>query len=1458
MASIDCMSIRGIRSFGPDEAQTIAFARPLTVIVGANGCGKTTIIECLKYATTGALPPGAQSGQSFVHDPKIAGKSEVKGQIKLKFKNRVPMTMVCVRDLQLTQARSKMTYRALDAVVMTYKYDAEGHKTRTSITHKCTEMDRLMPELLGVPKFVLEHVVFCHQEDSNWPLQEGSKLKERFDQIFESARYTKALEDVRKQRKEKAAEHRLAKAEWEAVQVQVGRVHQLRRAVADADAQMLQLSDAITLFGTKIAEVDDILLEVKAIIERTEGLRAALRATEMQIEATQAHIQGLMLDVDELPPAEKDKVKRMLAMAPAAFEAYVGEIDERVRTVQQVIATKMRAITEKQAELSKQRARLSDLQSTAASKIVAQRQIDDLKAEFQRVAGTMSQFGVSYHGFAHSTAKSFMTQLGTAIRRLGDESAALASDHKRDVDAKQAQLDAHAAELNSTTSAMLSLTTRVETSNRELASVDAALRRLNETASADASQRLQGDIAALERQLTSANERIASGATRDAIARAEARVATLTSQSSALQAYVSHLRRHEKTQRRLEALRQSAGDARQAAETMLRDANGKFTSALGTSAAQIPLDALQRRMTAREARAQQEVESKKQATDAAAAALQREEAVHAAQRHTLVSACKRMEAAMTSLRAIDTSNRGHVASAAPADKVAARDAKAFRQRFSLLTVDDAAAATHFTATATMTDSVGTAAETNALPTMPEVITVDVLETRKTVAQRIEVETAAVSHSGDATAGLKLLAEQLRALSLADEDGHVHTHAAAGLCPACQRPFKSLTEATNAAAQLDELAREHEDAHASSKEVATRKRDAARALSVSYERAQPLVVEYHSQFAAAAEARDACNDAYNRIAHLRTAAQDAAEALRKATVDAKEMAELLRIAARIHEKWSEASEAETCIREEEEAMGEAPGAPLAELGVTAADADRVRTVDGCQGMLDDIQRDLTAQRSVISEEQKRELSAAAAVSELKAQIVARKSEYTRIEAAVKDRESARVRRAAAEREKAKAEAEKETLAGTIADINSNISRLKGELEAARRTERAMADSVIGKKSKMEQCQSRLSELLARFERSCLDAGVPLDPVPASSRSTAASSLDDASVADKVLNLETVIESLQAEEATLQEEVAAARSSADGESAARAFVATARQIAQLRVQLRKLGHNRDEQVEALAVEQHNEDPLESRQEALEARERFALERASAEGRLTEVKRQRDDNARELRRDDFATAEKRSAELLITAGTLEAAVKDLDRYASALDLALMQYHKLKIQEINNIIRDLWTNTYQGNDIDNIEIRSDLDDGAGEATAARSSRSYNYRVVMMKGDAELDMRGRCSAGQKVLASIIIRLALAETFCISTGLLALDEPTTNLDAPNKRGLARALARIIDLRRKTNSLQLIVITHDEDFVSELGRSMNDGGGSSSRAQLGEYWRVWREEVRPGVFHSRIERQELDV
>jgi len=175
------------------------------------------------------------------------------------------------------------------------------------------------------------------------------------------------------------------------------------------------------------------------------------------------------------------------------------------------------------------------------------------------------------------------------------------------------------------------------------------------------------------------------------------------------------------------------------------------------------------------------------------------------------------------------------------------------------------------------------------------------------------------------------------------------------------------------------------------------------------------------------------------------------------------------------------------------------------------------------------------------------------------------------------------------------------------------------------------------------------------------------------------------------------------------------------------------------------------------------------------------------------------------------------LIKVVTTEQSKKDLANYHNVLKQAMSEFHKLKMQEINKIVKELWRTTYQGNDIEWIEIVTDVEEDQKVKTEDIGRQTYNYRVVMLKNGLPLDMRGRCSAGQKVLASLIIRLALAETFCQDCGVLALDEPTTNLDRENIESLAKALTDIIHSRR-SRTFQLIVITHDEDFVELLGRS----------------------------------------
>ena len=191
MSQLEKLAVLGIRSFDNSKAESLKFETPLTLIVGLNGSGKTTIIECLKYATTGDMPPNSRGG-AFVHDPSICGEKEVMGQVKVMFKSTSQVKMVVTRSMQLTVKKNSRTFKTLDGSLLMMR----GGE-RVSVSTRVAEMDRLMPQNLGVSKSILQYVIFCHQDESLWPMSEPALLKKKFDEIFEAEKYTKAIENIK-------------------------------------------------------------------------------------------------------------------------------------------------------------------------------------------------------------------------------------------------------------------------------------------------------------------------------------------------------------------------------------------------------------------------------------------------------------------------------------------------------------------------------------------------------------------------------------------------------------------------------------------------------------------------------------------------------------------------------------------------------------------------------------------------------------------------------------------------------------------------------------------------------------------------------------------------------------------------------------------------------------------------------------------------------------------------------------------------------------------------------------------------------------------------------------------------------------------------------------------------------------------------------------------------------------
>lgn len=215
-------------------------------------------------------------------------------------------------------------------------------------------MDTEIPQLLGVSKAVLENVIFCHQEESWWPLAEPAALKKKFDDIFEATRfassdpdsffmlnqinrYTKALDSIKNLRKDRMAE---LKAEKE-------RLLSLSREKAHSDKLKERMNELRSTISTKDVECEDVKREYETQLESNRKfyeLHTKFREMFVQYEklidqkeATKAYLAEMKSKFQEIPGMIKILPLHEL---PNQFTGTLEELQARVDGFQETVKLK--------------------------------------------------------------------------------------------------------------------------------------------------------------------------------------------------------------------------------------------------------------------------------------------------------------------------------------------------------------------------------------------------------------------------------------------------------------------------------------------------------------------------------------------------------------------------------------------------------------------------------------------------------------------------------------------------------------------------------------------------------------------------------------------------------------------------------------------------------------------------------------------------------------------------------------------------------------------------------------------------------------------------------------------------------------------------------------------------------------------------------------------------------------
>ena len=218
--------------------------------------------------------------------------------------------MVVARSMELTQKKKTISFKQLDGALRMMDEDGK----RISLSHKCTELDKQIPTLMGMSKAILDNVLFCHQEDASWPLQEGAVLKKRFDDIFDSTRYTKALEVFRKTEKDLLDQVKTIKADLQGLASHRHAAEGFRKELAEQQELEEELAEEKEELKRGLAQVEEELAKYNEIIAKIDEAKDEISELTMAVSRSKLSInkQREMVEDDLTEEHSLKELKTML------------------------------------------------------------------------------------------------------------------------------------------------------------------------------------------------------------------------------------------------------------------------------------------------------------------------------------------------------------------------------------------------------------------------------------------------------------------------------------------------------------------------------------------------------------------------------------------------------------------------------------------------------------------------------------------------------------------------------------------------------------------------------------------------------------------------------------------------------------------------------------------------------------------------------------------------------------------------------------------------------------------------------------------------------------------------------------------------------------------------------------------------------------------------------------------
>lgn len=268
--------------------------------------------------------------------------------------------------MKSSEKNGKPKFETIDNSIV---LEREG-KNPEDLSYRGVDVNTQMCLAMGVSQAVINNVLFCHQEDSSWPLDTDKKLKEKFDAIFGTSEYNKAIDKLIKFRKMYVEQAKIKEVETKIT----------LRLKRETEGKMMDLQANETKLAKIEVQLNAFAEEIKPIEERMK----TIQKLEWEVGKLQEERVKLTTKIEkckEQQVALSSKIKSKFDGSYAMLDREIRSFKEKMDEKKDNLVTNEQDLERVKLQVERLRLTLSDSEKKRTTLILQRQKEQELLAE---------------------------------------------------------------------------------------------------------------------------------------------------------------------------------------------------------------------------------------------------------------------------------------------------------------------------------------------------------------------------------------------------------------------------------------------------------------------------------------------------------------------------------------------------------------------------------------------------------------------------------------------------------------------------------------------------------------------------------------------------------------------------------------------------------------------------------------------------------------------------------------------------------------------------------------------------------------------------------------------------------------------------------------------------------------------------------------------------------------------